>query len=166
LIRIYVFSHVGLDTLFPLVLSVGESTLSVGGGGSDAGPSGRALDLNVTPPPEPAPEPAPPTPLSAETEEALRMKRERVKDELRFLLQIGYGTRARPYKKADSIIKWIGLDAERDPCFLDRLYNHLYELSRTLGGSVGQPQKLNTKGLDELHCWILKERENRARGDD
>lgn len=158
-----------LSYLIDLILNLmDESPLSVGGGGSDAGPSRRALDLNVTPSPEPgpepAPEPAPPAPLSAEAEEALRTKRERVKGELRSLLQIGYGSRARPYQKAEDLIKWIGIDAERDPCFLDRLYDHLSELSMTQGGSVGQPQKLPPKGLDELRCWILDQKEDGAGG--
>jgi hypothetical protein len=121
----------------------------------EAGPSRRALDLNVTP----SPEPAPPAPLSAEAEEALRAKRERLKGELRLLLQIGYGSRARPYKKAEDLINWIGIDAEKDPLFLDRLYDHVWELSMTQGGSVGQPQKLSPKGLDELRCWILEQKE-------
>ncbi|KAB8477466.1 hypothetical protein FH972_025332 [Carpinus fangiana] len=112
--------------------------LSVGGGGN-AGPSNRPLlDLNLppAPEPEPGPEPAPPAPLSAEEEEALRTKRERVKAELRLLLQIGYDKRARSSKTAEDLIRWIGIDAERDPRFLESLYNHLDRLSLTQGGSV------------------------------
>ena len=142
--------------------------LSVGGGGN-AGPSNRRLlDLNLppSPSPEPGPEPAPPAPLSAEEEEALRTKRERVKAELRLLFQIGYNKRARSPKTAEELIKWIGIDAERDPRFLESLYNHLDWLSLTQGGSVGQPQKLSKKGQDELCRWILEQKENGAGGED
>jgi hypothetical protein len=149
-----------------VLLSMEGFPLSVGGGGN-AGPSNRPLlDLNLppAPEPEPGPEPAPPAPLSAEEEEALRTKRERVKAELRLLLQIGYDKRARSSKTAEDLIRWIGIDAERDPRFLESLYNHLDRLSLTQGGSVGQPQKLSKKGQAELCRWILEQKENGAGG--
>jgi hypothetical protein len=67
--------------------------LSVGGGGSDAGPSRRPLDLNVTPSPEPAPpaesETAPP-PAESETASKLQ-ETDRLLQEARGELKVWEG---------------------------------------------------------------------------
>jgi hypothetical protein len=107
------------------------------------------------------PEPAPPAPLE---EAILLKKRERVKVELRSLLQIGYQKKARPFRIVEKFIEKIGIDDDRDPRFLDDLYDHLDTLGRIQGGNVELPQKLCEKGLKQLHCWILEPKANRAGG--
>lgn len=112
-----------------------------------------------------APRESHPNPVASPGEEAaLRTQRERVKAELRLLFQIGYNKRARSPETAEELIQWIGIDEERDPLFLESLYNHLDWLSLKQGGSVGQPQKLSKKGQDELCRWVLQQKEDGAGG--
>lgn len=157
-----------VDLIDFLLSFMDKLPLSVGGGGSDVGPSRRPLpDLNFPPslepepaPPSPSPEPAPPAPLSAEEEQHLLTKREDVKLALRVLLQIGYGSRGRNSKTAEKILQDMDIDSERDATFLDELYDHLDGLSRKQGGVHGQPQKLPKKGLEELLRWISEKKGN------
>lgn len=130
--------------------------------GEDAGPSNRLLlDLNLppSPSPEPGPEPAPPAPLSAE-EEALRTKRERVRSELMFLLQLGFSKKARPFKIGEGLLQWLEIENERDEAFLNNLHAHLSELSDRLGARVDRPsQKLSDKEMEALQIWVLNEKD-------
>ncbi|KAI5567026.1 hypothetical protein BDE02_13G061600 [Populus trichocarpa] len=146
-----------------LLSSMEGFPLSIGGGGSDAGPSRRpVLDLNSTPQPEldlnqPAaheqePEPAPPL-----DDQDLLTKRKRVSEELRLLLQIGAVKRKN--KIADQLLDWMGLDNETDRTLLDDLYNHLYDLSEEQGRRVGQPQMFSSKGIKSLKLWFLNRKE-------
>jgi hypothetical protein len=59
------------------------------------------------------------------------MKRKRVSEELRLLLQIGAVKRKN--KIVNQLLDWMGLDNETDRTLLDDLYNHLYGLRRRGG---------------------------------
>ncbi|KAJ6919431.1 hypothetical protein NC651_013403 [Populus alba x Populus x berolinensis] len=59
------------------------------------------------------------------------MKRKRVSEELRLLLQIEAFKRKN--KIADQLLDWMKLDNETDCTFLEDLYNHLYDMSEEQG---------------------------------
>jgi hypothetical protein len=128
-------------------------------GGSDTGLS-TLPDLNATPSPEPEPGPEPEAPAPAE-EELLIRNREKVKDDLRGLLQIGYEGYPRPKQAVDKILQDLNLDSERDAAFLERLRDQLTGLCDEYNGSQGPRRRFDKKGLKDLKTWIWwKKKEN------
>jgi len=112
----------------------------------------------------PEQEAAPPAPLSVEEEEEkeLLTKREKVKFEIRTLLQIGYNKRARNEKEINRLFQDIDIDSERNATFLKELLDHLRGLRQPWGdgGTSGQPKKFSNIEVQELLRWISEKRGN------
>jgi hypothetical protein len=133
-------------------------------GGSDAGlstlPDLNATprpDLNVTPSPEsePGPEPEPPAPAE---EELLIRNREKAKEDLRILLQLGYDKQARRAPAVAKILDDLNIDGEGDATFLDTLRDHVTHLCHQY---CRPPRKFDKKGLADLKGWILRTKRER-----
>lgn len=78
------------------------------------------------------------------------------------LLQLGFYKQARPFKKGEGLLQWLGIENEGDPAFLNNLHAHLSELSDRLGARVDRPsQKLSDKEIEALKIWVLNEKDKR-----
>lgn len=105
---------------------------------------------------------SPPAPLSVEEEKHLLTKREKVKFEIRTLLQIGYNKRARNEREINRLFQDIDIDSERNATFLKELLDHLRGLRQPWGdgGTSGQPTKFSNIEVQELIRWISEKRGN------
>jgi hypothetical protein len=121
-------------------------------------------DLNATPSPEPEPEPGPEPEAPAPAEEELLIRnREKVKEDLRILLQIGYDRQTRRASAVEKIVGNFHLEGERNAAFLERLRDKIDQLCGQYNGSRGPRQKFDDTAVKALKEWIKWDKRENGR---